>query len=730
MSSKSGLDIMGIPTLLQSIGNDRKTGTLKVQSGLAEKHVYFRSGSIAQVSSPQKPSILAEGLRRHPELDKDSYEAVCEEQRKTGKSLAALLLADEEDGLALVTAICQFQILEEICEIFTWENCHSEFTEGKPDPMLFDLEIMDIEPMESGPILLEAARREDEWKMIKKVIPSKKDIPYKKKEPEGDVSDEARLVLVLIDGFRDLEDILALVRLGPFVAMHSIAQLAEKEVVAFKTGKELLQIAKLDVFRENSHKRIRLYERAMELGETSREINLWLAHSYEAMGMRDKAGEQYREIGNVSLQNTLYPVAIRAFEKAVYLLPENLPSHECLVSLLAKTDQMGEYAERMTTYARRLSLENDRDRAILLLQEATEKYPKNPGNLDLLGSLYQECGYKREAVNIYRKLAGLQIESDKLEDAVETYHKIVLLDKENLEVRKNLGEILEKLGKNQDALDHYRAMGNSIYATPFLNDKQAVEYLIFVSQKITEKAPGDLQARQWLAEAYLAQNKNDKATEQFKEILQRMDQGKDMPLLVAILKNLVHLHPKELENRFNLGETYMKMKREREAVQEYFAAGVAAMEMDNVEKALEAFDLLLAIDPANFATRLKKADILVEEEKKEKAIEELVVTGYLSIGADKLWQAVKAFRHALTLNRDEVLCYRELGRLYQKLGKPRESGAAFKKHVQKSVKANNFGEALESCEAILNLEPGQEWAQKARQKINDAIPKIQKAFQS
>lgn len=723
MTAKTGLDIVGIPTLFQGIAGEKKTGTLRIQHELGEKYVYLRSGKIVQVSSPQKPSILAEGLRRHPDLDDASYRAICEEQKKTGKSLAALLLADES-GVDTITAICQFQILEEICQIFTWQNCHSEFTEGEPDPMLFDLETMNIEPVDSGMVLLEAARRTDEWKLIQEVLPSRKDVPYKTGKKETEIAAEEKRVYTLVDGFRDIDDILELVRLSPFEAMNTLTSLVKKEAVAIKTGKELLQMSKLDVSREDLRKSTRLSERALELGEKSKELIVWLAHAYETMGIRDKAAQQYYELGYGCMQSNFYPAAIRAFEKATQLNPESVDAHERLASLLARVNRMEEYAKKTTTFAKWLSMQGDRERAMLVLKEATEKYPSHVGNLDLLASLYQESGDRLEAVHVYKDLAQLQINTQNHEGAAKTYIKILLLDRDNLEVRKALGENLEKIGRIQEALEHYRAMGNVVYNMGF-GEPKSVEYLIFVSNKIIAQQPNDVSARKWLAEAYLASGNKEKATEQWKEILSRIDEKQNLNLLVDTLKSLTNLQPKELDNRFKLAETYIKIKREREAVQEFFAAGNTAAEMGNISKALEAFDCLLSIDPANHATRMKKAEIFVRQNEKAKAIEEMMLAGYLSMGADKLWQAVKAFREALNLDKNKVQCYLELAKLYERLGKPQEAAAVYKKHIQKSVKLNNLGLALESCAAILAQSPNHSWALAAKKKIVEILPKTQ-----
>lgn len=729
MSSKSGLDIVGIPTLFQGISDEKKTGILKVQGNRGERYIYFQNGNILQISSPENPSILSEGLKRHPEFDEESYEALCQEQKRTGQSMASILLEDEEDGKAMVTALCQFQISEEICELFTWQDCHSEFIKGEPDPLLFDLEVMDIEGLDCRSVMLEAARRSDEWKVILDTF-NRKDIPYRKSKVSSDASKEQKIVFSKIDGFANIEDILSVVRLSPFAAMSGLKELLDNNNIDLRTGDELLKLANLDVFRGDVDKRTKLYERAIELGEKDLEVSLWLANSYELSGKKEKAAAQYKELGNIFLETKKYEDASSAFEKVTVLNQEDFEAQERLVTLLARLGAFEKYSQKITTYARWLSVQGEQKKAVLVLKEATEKYPQNLDNLDFLASLYQELGSRSDAMKAYSLLAQMQTEAENQEGAAKAYQKILNIDKDNFEVRKALGLVLGELERQAESMEQYYEMGKQIYAIGEVSQEHS-EYLAFAAKSIIKNDPDDLLARQWLAEAYMVQKENAKATEQLKEILERSDENKkDFALLVDTLKNLVTLEPENFDMRFKLAETYIKIKREREAVQEYFELGVRAAESENIEKALKAFDALLSFEPSNYATHLKKAEILIEKQRTTEAIEELMLTGYLSMGADKLWQSVKAFREVLKINKnDHIVCYRELGKLYKKLDKTKESVAAFKKHVQKSVKSSDFGSALKSCENILLIDSENEWAQKAKQKLVEVLPKINEIFQ-
>lgn len=731
MSSKSGLDIVGLPNLFQSISNDMKTGTLKVQSDLGEKYVYFRKGDIQQVSSPQKPSILAEGLKRHPGLDEESYQEMCAQQKSTGKSMASLLLEEAEEGKQLVIEVCQFQILEEICELFTWEDCHCEFEEGDPQAMLFDMEILDIDmAMNTGMVLLEAARRYDEWKIILEIIPSKADIPEGKEEVKQELEEDEAAVLSLIDGFRDVEEILDQVRLSPFVAMKAIANLLQQGNIAFRTGPDLARMAKLDIFRENKYKAIKLYERAEELGEKSAEITLWLARSYEAMGMKDKAAKQYLELGYHYLDSKVYHKAANSFEMVTHLTPDNFDAQERLITLLPKMSRLENYSETTTNYSRWLALRGDRRRAIVLLRESIARVPDNLSGLDLLGNLYREEGERQNAIDTFRSLADKVSDSENREASIGAYEKIISMDQDNLEARKEVAEIYHEVGKNQEAMDYYLAIGHKISGKDKI-DKKSIELLVNVSRKIIEIDQSNLIAREWLAKAYIQQNKNDLAIEHLEELLTKANDNTELNLVIEALKDLTALKPLDFENRLRLAESYLKVKREREAVQELFNLGTTAAKNNDISQALKAFDRLLSYEPSNYATRLKKAEILENERDLLQAMDELMLTGYLSMGADKLWQAVKAFRKVLSLDRNSnIICYFELGKVYEKLGKNKEAIAAYKKHVQKNVKRSNFGDALTSCDCILRLDPDNKWAKVAQDKLNNIMPSINELFQN
>ena len=62
--------------------------------------------------------------------------------------------------------------------MFSWPEIHCEFME-ETLPDIFDQELLQLPiGLNPGALVMEAARRQDEWTLIRELLPSNKDIPY------------------------------------------------------------------------------------------------------------------------------------------------------------------------------------------------------------------------------------------------------------------------------------------------------------------------------------------------------------------------------------------------------------------------------------------------------------------------------------------------------------------------------------------------------------------------
>src|SRR5215475_3800217 len=178
MAIRGSLREASLPDVLQLLAMGKKTGCLSVTHRNNFGNIYFNKGRISYASIVNRRDRLGEMLVKQ----------------------GALTLDTLHDAIKV-------QIQEAVYFLFTWNQGTFNF---EPDvvPDLQDITVS-INP-ES--LLLEGAHRVDEWGLIEKKVPSF-DIVFevdRLKLGASDValSDEQRVVIVLIDGARDVQRII------------------------------------------------------------------------------------------------------------------------------------------------------------------------------------------------------------------------------------------------------------------------------------------------------------------------------------------------------------------------------------------------------------------------------------------------------------------------------------------------------------------------------------------
>lgn len=201
---KGSLEEASLPDVLQLLSMGRKTGRLSVTDWTNVGYIYVDSGRITFVTLLNRRDRLGDILLKSGKITEEQLMQALrlrelDPAKKLGEALveiAAIDRAEMEDHLRV-------QIEESAYFLFTWR--HGNFTfesDLRPD----DQEILvSIEP-ES--LLLEGARRSDEWSLVEKKIPSF-DLVFKvdadQLNSSGEVLSEAQKKLVpLLDGTRNV----------------------------------------------------------------------------------------------------------------------------------------------------------------------------------------------------------------------------------------------------------------------------------------------------------------------------------------------------------------------------------------------------------------------------------------------------------------------------------------------------------------------------------------------
>src|SRR5690606_13130619 len=168
MAIEGALQDVSLADICQLLGMGRKTGCLSITDRSNFGYVYFQKGRVIYASVLNRRDRLGELLvRNHVITRKDLSAAMDRQAKEKGKRLGEILVevgALSHDDLR---RYIQMQVEEAVYHLFTWGQGSFHFdTDQMPDED--GLLLVDIPP---EALLMEGARRVDEWSLVEKKIP-------------------------------------------------------------------------------------------------------------------------------------------------------------------------------------------------------------------------------------------------------------------------------------------------------------------------------------------------------------------------------------------------------------------------------------------------------------------------------------------------------------------------------------------------------------------------------
>jgi tetratricopeptide (TPR) repeat protein len=216
MAIKGSLKEASLPDVLQLLSLGQKTGCLSIADRSNFGYIYFDKGRISYASIVNRRDRLGEILVKHGRITQEQLDAAVHKQgkehdKKIGQILVSQQVITQED----LERYMRVQIEESVYYLFTWTQGSFNFeVDVRPERQDF---LVSINP-ES--LLLEGARRVDEWSLIQKKIPSFDLIFLVDRDrlaiSEATLSDAQRRILPLLDGTRDVNKVIEDSGLGEF----------------------------------------------------------------------------------------------------------------------------------------------------------------------------------------------------------------------------------------------------------------------------------------------------------------------------------------------------------------------------------------------------------------------------------------------------------------------------------------------------------------------------------
>ncbi len=239
MAIEGPLRELGIHDVFQLLDLSRKTGALRVTSGLRDNEgtVYFDAGQVVYAAVRSNPHPLGAMLIRSGRITEAELTRARQRQaeERDGRRLGQLLVDDGFISARELDRQLRLQIEAVVFELLSWREGFFSFVEQNVAEMPAEATVR----ISAESLLMEAARRMDEWSAIADRIPSLDVVPTLSADggesATADVPLDLRLeeweVLAAVDGARDLRAIATVLGRSEFDVAKSAAELVRAGVL-------------------------------------------------------------------------------------------------------------------------------------------------------------------------------------------------------------------------------------------------------------------------------------------------------------------------------------------------------------------------------------------------------------------------------------------------------------------------------------------------------------------
>lgn len=461
MSLRGNLNSVDLANIFQMLSINQKEGTLNIFDGDSKKSIYFSREGVSMLSRGKlKKDTLGRILLRYDRLTEAQLSRALEKQQNSGRLLGSILEESKMVPREIIEDALRIQIEEEIYNLFIWKDASFEFIEGSP-PKEFDEVDGAITQLtfNVNSLIMEAARRIDEWEQIQVAVPSTNEV-YQYTGRNMELSDDifrepwCEKVLASINGRNSAEEIIEKSFVNKFEVCKILSLLLEQEAVEPIGPADLTSAAHAALEKGAVPEAVKFLERVVELGADDGETHLALGQAYEKLQEICRAAVHYRKFAEDRLASGRPQEAFDVYRRIAELLPTDLAATERMIEIFV-TNQEGlnghgkfvvEKAKMLATIFLEIGKNN---RAVQSLHRVIGLDPEDFSLRNLLVNIYLANNMSSEAIAEYESMAEWYGRRRDWEQVIRILRKILVIDRNRDDVSHRLQQLLTRKEKKK-----------------------------------------------------------------------------------------------------------------------------------------------------------------------------------------------------------------------------------------------------------------------------------------
>lgn len=444
VTMRGDLDQINLADIFQTLAMTKMEGVLRVHNPLEQRQVHCRDGHV-RILVPARVATrrLGQRLIQAGLLQPDQLRAVLVQQRKEKKPVGELLV---EAGLLTqeqIDEIVNMQVAEDLFALFTWRHGTFEFWKGELTDENLREQFELCPEFEVNSLLLEVARRSDEWTSILGVISSLDEVPVRSGDlPEDqDPGDAGRALVYGADGRASYRELAEQTTIGLFEVARVARDLVRAGVLT-NVGDEGLVAAAANAAEAGHHKAALMLLQTLRdrPGDRDPAIVRNMVDVLVKAGERRFAGTLLLEVAQLQTEPE---EALSLARKARELAPDDAGTLSFLrTTLVAFSAPESEELERVTVALLDALIDGDRlDTAMEIVADARATGTARPQVLVREARLLQKRRDLPGAAAVLFELSEIYRAQDDRVRTIETYQAILRLDRSRKDVQKLLRQI-------------------------------------------------------------------------------------------------------------------------------------------------------------------------------------------------------------------------------------------------------------------------------------------------
>ncbi len=457
MGFSGSLESINLADIFQNLAMNHQTGTLNISDRDRTKCIYFEKGEVRYLShGKRKNTLLGEMLVGRGLATREQVDAALAEQKASSSLLGEVIVSLGIASRTDIDDLVRFQIEEEIYDLFGWEHARFEFVEGAPASGLFDPEQQATElAIDTSRLILEAARRIDEWERIRKILPSTEEVFVSTVEVLPDTATAvAHRIFAYLDGSRDVTAVADDSHFSRFEVASSIVGMLEGGQVRPATADELMGASNECSTREQPELAARLMETALSRRPNDLSIREGLAEALLALDEKEKAAIHLGVIGEEHARKGDDEGAAVVCERILTVLPKHIGAQGKLARLAAARGEKAKAVLHFAGLARALVEAGRLDEAAVACREGLAIDAGNTEIRSALATVLITSGDTDGAVAELEDLGEVFARAGQMRPAAEAFRRILQIDPRNRHAKNRLSSVLagKGVGKQSHAV--------------------------------------------------------------------------------------------------------------------------------------------------------------------------------------------------------------------------------------------------------------------------------------